>query len=255
MALIKCPNCGAMVSDTTETCIHCGAPLNEKKCPNCGQMVPIDLKTCPSCGASLEEPAAAPAEAEKTEPKPAKKSKKKIIILIVIVVIAAAIGVAAYLAYDNYQKTVVIPERKYNEALQDIEDHNFDAGIEILTSLGDYKDAKAKIEEAKKQKRLVDDVALMRKAYSTASSLTDNINISSDGMTITIDSVDGNDFAGFGAAMWVGQDLGFPETLTTEMNTTFALMGQQEERHDDFVVKWTYHPDNGLDAVYSIDIQ
>lgn len=29
MALIKCPECGNMVSDKVHQCIHCGYPLNE----------------------------------------------------------------------------------------------------------------------------------------------------------------------------------------------------------------------------------
>lgn len=30
MALIKCPHCGKEISDTAESCIHCGTNLNEK---------------------------------------------------------------------------------------------------------------------------------------------------------------------------------------------------------------------------------
>ena len=30
MALINCPDCGREVSDRATSCIHCGAPLNEK---------------------------------------------------------------------------------------------------------------------------------------------------------------------------------------------------------------------------------
>ena len=30
MAMIKCPECGQLVSDKAEACIHCGAPLREK---------------------------------------------------------------------------------------------------------------------------------------------------------------------------------------------------------------------------------
>ncbi len=29
MALIKCPDCGQMVSDRAKACIHCGCPLSE----------------------------------------------------------------------------------------------------------------------------------------------------------------------------------------------------------------------------------
>lgn len=36
MALIKCSECGREISDSAESCPHCGKPLSSKiKCPNC----------------------------------------------------------------------------------------------------------------------------------------------------------------------------------------------------------------------------
>lgn len=31
MALIKCPDCGKMISDKANMCIFCGRPMNESK--------------------------------------------------------------------------------------------------------------------------------------------------------------------------------------------------------------------------------
>ena len=29
MSLIKCPECGKKISDTSDACIHCGAPIKK----------------------------------------------------------------------------------------------------------------------------------------------------------------------------------------------------------------------------------
>jgi len=57
MALIKCRECGAEVSDQAAACIKCGAPiivdLEEKiLCWNCKHEYSNALDNCPSCGKS-----------------------------------------------------------------------------------------------------------------------------------------------------------------------------------------------------------
>ncbi|MBR6514094.1 MAG: zinc ribbon domain-containing protein [Clostridia bacterium] len=49
MALINCPDCGREVSDRATSCIHCGAPLNEKselivKLKDFGYVYPFYMK-------------------------------------------------------------------------------------------------------------------------------------------------------------------------------------------------------------------
>lgn len=58
MALIKCPECGREISDTSRICIHCGYPLEEElnknvadiKCPECGTEISDNTNVCTQCG-------------------------------------------------------------------------------------------------------------------------------------------------------------------------------------------------------------
>ena len=54
MALIKCSECGQMVSDKAEACPHCGCPVEEPMtCPECGQAVNEGDAYCLKCGCPL----------------------------------------------------------------------------------------------------------------------------------------------------------------------------------------------------------
>ncbi len=51
MALIKCTECGHMVSDKADCCPNCGCPLEKKiYCEECGQELLIKDAICPNCG-------------------------------------------------------------------------------------------------------------------------------------------------------------------------------------------------------------
>lgn len=56
MALIKCKECGAMISDKAGHCPHCGAPVEIQAtvCKECGEPHPKGAVTCPHCGAPLK---------------------------------------------------------------------------------------------------------------------------------------------------------------------------------------------------------
>ena len=57
MALIKCKECGAEMSDKAKACPKCKA-LNEElkiECPECGEKVKADSKVCPECGYNLRK--------------------------------------------------------------------------------------------------------------------------------------------------------------------------------------------------------
>lgn len=54
MALIKCNECGADVSDKATSCPNCGANIViKKKCPECGKQVEKGDMECPNCGFSF----------------------------------------------------------------------------------------------------------------------------------------------------------------------------------------------------------
>ena len=46
--------------------------------------------------------------------------------------------------------------------------------------------------------------------------------------------------------------LGLPDSLFEDMTMTNALMGKQSEEYENYVVEWSYHPDNGLDVIFKI---
>lgn len=54
MALIKCKECGGIVSDLATTCPHCGCPVENQQrtvvCPECGQEISEKDMKCPNCG-------------------------------------------------------------------------------------------------------------------------------------------------------------------------------------------------------------
>ena len=48
-------------------------------------------------------------------------------------------------------------------------------------------------------------------------------------------------------------DLGFASSVSEAMNQTRALDGRQSASSGDYSVSWTYHPDNGLEAMFEIN--
>lgn len=49
--------------------------------------------------------------------------------------------------------------------------------------------------------------------------------------------------------------LGFSPAVYERMNRTRALDGTQSATADGFNVTWTYHPDNGLEAVFEREVE
>ena len=51
---MKCPKCGAEISDYASRCPECGTPIvkirPKRVCTNCGAEVPDDATVCPGCG-------------------------------------------------------------------------------------------------------------------------------------------------------------------------------------------------------------
>ena len=56
MALIKCYECGAQISDQATSCPKCGAPLkNIIICEDCGNEIIEGMEACPKCGCPVEK--------------------------------------------------------------------------------------------------------------------------------------------------------------------------------------------------------
>ena len=47
--------------------------------------------------------------------------------------------------------------------------------------------------------------------------------------------------------------VGVPDSVISRMDSTTSLMGQQEATFDGITVRWSYHPNNGLDLSFEID--
>lgn len=55
MSLIKCKECGHVVSDKAQSCPHCGVPIESVvTCAECGTVLPETSSTCPNCGCPRE---------------------------------------------------------------------------------------------------------------------------------------------------------------------------------------------------------
>ena len=48
MAVLNCPECGGIVSSTTDRCIHCGCKF--VVCPECGAVSKAGEERCANCG-------------------------------------------------------------------------------------------------------------------------------------------------------------------------------------------------------------
>ena len=54
MALVKCEECGKMISSRAERCPQCGCPVTKQEafliCPECGNNVSKEETKCSNCG-------------------------------------------------------------------------------------------------------------------------------------------------------------------------------------------------------------
>ncbi len=80
--------------------------------------------------------------------------------------------------------------------------------------------------------------------------------VADDGSYMEIDTnpYDLDDFSSYSALEYIekaNEEMGFSESLYKSMLRTRALDGTQTEESDKIKVRWTYHPDNGMEVIYS----
>lgn len=135
MALVRCPNCGSMISDKASVCPKCGSHTgfehNLITCPECGEQYSIDLGVCPNCGC--------PSEAEvkddynkdsytaidNSEKFPEKKKSKIGLIIAVVVVI----GLSIFAAFRMKASKIRSYEDKVVEAIDLMNESAYDAAL------------------------------------------------------------------------------------------------------------------------------
>ena len=86
MALIKCPDCGKMISSRALQCPNCGCPVVVEKpkmvCPECGEAISEGDSKCPNCGCPSTMFETAPISSLNNESSPIAQEKAEHIIYI-----------------------------------------------------------------------------------------------------------------------------------------------------------------------------
>lgn len=207
-------------------------------CKNCGTEIEETTNFCPNCGLKNENQEACIIEPKK------KKSKGIIISIIALIVVVLALG--TYLFISKYY----LPKSNYQDGLSLMERHNYTAAIEAFEKSNGYADAEEKIAEIKTIQEENEISYKLRSAYDKCT--YSRTVISSDGLSISVDSKNKYDSDGVKDIITIINELDLPESLIDAMESTNALMGRQKETYGDYEVSWSYHPDNGLDAIFRI---
>lgn len=254
MALISCPECGKEISDSSAQCIHCGYSIKS--------IIPDKDRT--------------------------RQNKKAIFgtIAVTAVILGVAIfffiksiiipgyaynaaekalfnedydvAAAQFSALGNYKDSKersnecfyqkgkgLMSIQNYSEAIEAFEDSNYFADASIHIDI-----AEKKIMEEQDAAAYQAAIDKMKKAYKARRS--PSTHLSSDGLSIVIDSNNNTNVASLFDISTVIEKLELPDSLIDNMKQTTAMMGKLSETYGDFNVTWSYHPDNGLDVIFRV---
>lgn len=97
----------------------------------------------------------------------------------------------------------------------------------------------------------------LRRTYANKCGYSSLCELSADNKSLTVDSnpYDWDDYSNpdaFEIIQNINYELGFNDSLYDRMLSTRALDGTQSEENEHYKVTWTYHPDKGIDIVYSV---
>lgn len=133
MALIKCKECGQMISDKASACPHCGCPVSQLKiCEECGEPLPEDATECPNCGCPIESVETLKEELFEETPK-----KKNGWIGALIVALLCVIGGGGYYAYTKFYNTTIADNMQQEEVNSDSEEGKAES-VNSNTDEGEY---------------------------------------------------------------------------------------------------------------------
>lgn len=104
MSMINCPNCGEIISNKANKCVHCGFALKQdeqvimhKYCAECGAELSANAVECDKCGCPVEEKSVLTGTAIESEIVKTKKSSKKAIVITCIALILIVASVFSFL--------------------------------------------------------------------------------------------------------------------------------------------------------------
>ncbi len=203
-----------------------------RTCPKCGAEVAENTAFCPLCGEALAAPAAEPVaevvaevvaepavvatEPVQVEQQPKKKKKTGLIIGIVAGVVAIFVAISILLCGLGGCAALMF------------------GGSE------DFNDMYSKY-SGESWCTIADDGSWMRIDTNPDDYDDDYLYLYYDVLLEACDAV-----------QEINSDLGFGSYVYQEMQETNSLQGRQTEETDKYTVSWTYHPDSGLEVLYSI---
>lgn len=139
MAIIKCSKCGEEISDRAEKCVHCGEPVTEENevqfCKECGSILSQNSAFCEKCGC--------PTETIETLSQVKNNHSKKQLIAVTTIVALFAVLIFAYSIFKNNLDKI------YSNAIELINQGNYDKAIALLTSLDNYNNSNELQEQLK----------------------------------------------------------------------------------------------------------
>lgn len=80
---------------------------------------------------------------------------------------------------------------------------------------------------------------------------TGTLTLSDQGHTVVVDT--GSKYGSTAGMECVLEELATPQSIIAAIGRTTSLMGVQEDDHDGIAYSWTYHPDNGVNMVITLD--
>ncbi|MBR2685799.1 MAG: zinc ribbon domain-containing protein [Erysipelotrichaceae bacterium] len=234
---VNCRKCGATIDKNLQYCPKCGTPV-KRICSKCGTVLNDDQDFCPNCGTKYSDGIRAVDVKNSTNAVKGKikDNKKKIIIAVACLLLL----VGGYFGFKALTKP------------------NFDKMVKEV-----IENHKTKLKETNPDT----DYSYYESAfYGEKDIFPAAVKIGKDGNWIKIDtnpndedSDDRNEtesmmyyFSCTALIEYINEKLGFSDEVMESMNSTTANMGQQSAESKKATVKWSYHPDNGLEVTYTL---
>ena len=228
MAKMQCPQCGKEVDEQEKICPNCMYPLHRNpptqeessrqqtnlRCPRCGNQIDASMKWCPNCGASLT------GDAPTSESGALSKFEQIF---------------DAVRSFVTAKRKIVIPVAIVAVVL---------VVIAICVNLG----------SSDKGDNLSVPETLSNIYYTYLDSSYATLGYDNSYLTIDTNPSDYDDYQDEDAFVGLAGTislLNLPDSLAQKMGQTRALDGMQRETYGDIEVSWTYHPDSGLEVMFS----